>query len=497
MLAAGIVGKIKNPALAAPEKNTDTGSVNCSSSRYCPAYALVSITVNSPAILATPRLSKTTAGGAMSVAYPARCLLSRGLTATASKARIAAPTPAPPCRAPFHSSAQLAKRKPRFKSIRAEEMGLVTPEKIEQFSKETYPQYTPEELEVLRKRYTPEQMAALEAGEAAIDPKDLTIQGRIRRDPYRPIYLDDFSKILPIVDKRPKPHPPPPEKIRFMSEEEHAHDLEKVVEGLIPKDINFEGMTDEEIENVLYEKVNFDLEEAKYFEEHTTLANHDKPSNSALAPGLGKNLRGVSGVYKATIDPEDQGSDNEGEFQGLKRKSGLSVADIKKLHATSKTLVTRWVTNQTRLGKVQSTWVLAIAGNGNGRLGIGEAKSVEGPVASAKAKQLAIRNMQPIPRYEDRTIFGSVEAKVGATIVKLEARPPGFGLRASHRLFEMFRIAGIRDIAAKMPRGRNPMNSCKACMQALMSQKDPNDIAIGRGKKLVDLRKVYYGGNVL
>lgn len=365
----------------------------------------------------------------MSVARPARCLLSRGLAATGSKARMAvpapAPVPAPRCHAPFHSSAQLAKRKPRFKSIRAEEMGLVTPEKVEEFSKQTFPQYTPEELDVLRKRYTPEQMAALEAGEAAIDPKDLTIQGRIRRDPYRPVYLDDFSKILPIIDKPPKTHPPPPEKVRFMSEEEHAEDLENVVEGLIPKDVNFEGMTDEQIESTLYEKVNFDVAEAKYFEERTTLANHDKPSNSALAPGLGKNLRGVTGMYKPPVDPEDIGLDNEGEFQDLKRKSGLTITDIRNLHTTSKYLVTRYVTNQTRLGKVQSTWILAIAGNRNGRLGIGEAKSVEQGVAIRKAKQLAIQNMKPIPRYEDRTIFGSVEAKVGATIVKLEARPPG------------------------------------------------------------------------
>lgn len=55
---------------------------------------------------------------------------------------------------------------------------------------------------------------------------------------------------------------------------------------------------------------------------------------------------------------------------------------------------------------------------------------------------------------------------------------------------------GIRDIAARMPRGRNPMNSVKACVQALQSQKDPEEIAIGRGKKLVDIRKVYYSGNV-
>lgn len=41
------------------------------------------------------------------------------------------------------------------------------------------------------------------------------------------------------------------------------------------------------------------------------------------------------------------------------------------------------------------------------------------------------------------------------------------------------------------------MNSVKAAYQALINQKDPNEIAIGRGKKLVDVRNVYYGGNVL
>ncbi|KAI2642201.1 37S ribosomal protein s5 [Xylaria nigripes] len=429
----------------------------------------------------------------MSAVRPAKCLLSRGLTATASKTGITAP--APRCHAPFHSSAQLAKPKPRFKSIRAEEMGLVTPEKVEEFSKKAFPEYAPAELEVLRKRYTPEQMAALEAGEAAINPKDLTIQGRLRRDPYRLPYLDDFSRILPIVDKRTRPHPPPQENVRFMTPQEHADDLENLIEELIPKDVNFEGMTEEEIDKVLSEKVNFDIVEAKYFEQRSALVN-DQPSNSALAPSLGKNLRGVTGLYNPPVDPEDEGLDNEGRYQELKRRTGLTIKDIFQINKATKRLVTRRVVNQTRLGKVRSTWILAIAGNGNGRLGIGEAKAVEPSAALIKAKLLAIQNMQPIRRYEDRTIFGRVEAKIGATIVKLESRPPGFGLRASHRLFEIFRAVGIQDIAAKMPRGRNPMNSVKACVQALLNQPDPEEIAVGRGKKMVDLRKVYYGGNV-
>lgn len=60
----------------------------------------------------------------------------------------------------------------------------------------------------------------------------------------------------------------------------------------------------------------------------------------------------------------------------------------------------------------------------------------------------------------------------------------------------MARAAGLQDLAAKIPRSRNPMNVVKATYAALMNQRDPEQIAIGRGKKLVDVRKVYFGGAV-
>jgi len=60
----------------------------------------------------------------------------------------------------------------------------------------------------------------------------------------------------------------------------------------------------------------------------------------------------------------------------------------------------------------------------------------------------------------------------------------------------MARAAGIQDLAARVPRSRNKMNTIKAAFQALTSQRLPDDIARGRGKKLVDVRKVYYGGRV-
>jgi small subunit ribosomal protein S5 len=60
----------------------------------------------------------------------------------------------------------------------------------------------------------------------------------------------------------------------------------------------------------------------------------------------------------------------------------------------------------------------------------------------------------------------------------------------------MARAAGIHDLAARVTRSRNPMNTVKAAYEALMGQKDPEEIARARGKKLIDVRKVYYAGKV-
>lgn len=63
-------------------------------------------------------------------------------------------------------------------------------------------------------------------------------------------------------------------------------------------------------------------------------------------------------------------------------------------------------------------------------------------------------------------------------------------------IYEIARAAGISDLSARTPRSRNKMNVVKATVEALMSQRLPEDVARARGKKMVDVRKVYYGGKV-
>ena len=72
----------------------------------------------------------------------------------------------------------------------------------------------------------------------------------------------------------------------------------------------------------------------------------------------------------------------------------------------------------------------------------------------------------------------------------------GFGIRCQAKIYEMCKCAGISDLAARVTRSRNPMNTVKAAFQALLAQRDPEQVARARGKKLVDVRKVYYAGMV-
>lgn len=57
-------------------------------------------------------------------------------------------------------------------------------------------------------------------------------------------------------------------------------------------------------------------------------------------------------------------------------------------------------------------------------------------------------------------------------------------------------MAGFKDLQVRVTRSRNPMNVIKTFMMALQKQKLPEEIARGRGKKLVDVRKVYYSGRI-
>lgn len=404
----------------------------------------------------------------MSVATPAaRRLLCRSLAAnsakTSARATAAAAAPGSICqRHSFHASAPVSGRKRSpFKNVKVDDVNLSDPETRRKFKEESLPDWDETDLKSLKKKYTPEQLSAVQLGEKIIDTDDLAVQGRIRTDPYAFEYLEDFSKVRPVVDKRVKTYRPVDTTAKFMTPDEFGDDFVEFVRQLNEKrgvshDITYEQaltmyeemrskMLNSDPEsalstNELMEAMDrvvgesemadnpgqiSDLEAYKYIAERNSMTGFDG-GDTSLAPDLPDKVPGVAGLYKRQMDETDEGLDPEGTYQELKKKTGMSVRQILDIfNRHTKILVRRYVSNQTRLGKIRSTYILAMAGNGNGRLGMGEAKSVDSEISIMKAKLSAIQNMVPIRRYEDRTIYGNVEAKVGGTIVQMYTRPPG------------------------------------------------------------------------
>jgi small subunit ribosomal protein S5 len=312
-------------------------------------------------------------------------------------------------------------------------MGLINQKPAKPAARELFRPYSDEEKALLAKKYTPEQIRAIEAGEGAIRAEDLDQQGVIRTDIGSLPYLDDFRHYRSVVDKKPPDNTPVDPNARFMTEDELAGSFmeyfDKVKkENPPPPDPMFLGERDpEEFDPTRLNFWRADYESPRYMG-----TNGPIPSGPNLfAPALPKTIS-VDGSKKVTEDGKAMKADGEqkadprdpdGTYNRLRKQTGLSLDDIFRLDV--KIVVQHQVTNQTRLGRVRSMYCLAIAGNKNGQLGIGQAKGQESTNTAALARANAIRNMRPIPRYEERTIYGDVEAKVSAVRVKLMARPPG------------------------------------------------------------------------
>lgn len=157
-------------------------------------------------------------------------------------------------------------------------------------------------------------------------------------------------------------------------------------------------------------------------------------------------------------------------------------------------LVLKRVSNQTAKGKIRSHYALCIVGDRNGMIGLGEGKSRDDMgKAIAKAHWDAIRNLVHVDRFEDRTISGDIQHRYHGVKLFMRKKEAGAGLRVHHTIFEMCQLVGIKDLSVKVYKSRNDMNVAKGFLEAITEGKAPlRQLALGRGKKIVDVRKVYY-----
>ena len=178
-------------------------------------------------------------------------------------------------------------------------------------------------------------------------------------------------------------------------------------------------------------------------------------------------------------------------YEELHKLTGMDTQYMRSLYV--RPILMKRVSCQTSKGKIPNFFCITVVGDRNGMLGLGQGKSRDGMRrAIEKAHWDAIKNLKPISRYEKRTIIGEINYKFHAVKLFLKPAPPGFGLRVNHNIFEICQAAGIKDLRGKVYKSRNSMNVIKDFIEALHKQTPLEDLAAARGKKVVDLRKVYY-----
>lgn len=307
----------------------------------------------------------------------------------------------------FHPSSSLNKRsKPKFPSVKSPSLEA-SKSKLSRVKK-AYPPYTKADEKVLAENYTPAQMTAIKAGEAAIDLNDIAEKAAFREDSMGLNYLDDLSEIRPVVDKpvrAPESNYDP--NLRFKEEDEFVDDIANWVQNA-PENPSGEDW------NNFYDNLRLTVGKEE--------AELNSPSSEAPE---------IPPVYKERFSQgeNDESAEITPAMRRVMLQTGYSAAEIKRFRV--KLLLQRRVVNQTKLGKIESLHYVSVAGNGKGMLGIGEAKTSETQEGRELSFLNAIRNMKAIPRYEDRTIFGDVKGKVGGTELVLMTRPPGMCLSQS------------------------------------------------------------------
>ena len=139
-------------------------------------------------------------------------------------------------------------------------------------------------------------------------------------------------------------------------------------------------------------------------------------------------------------------------------------------------------------GRRFSFSALVVAGDRQGKVGIGLGKANEVPEAIKKASKQAKKNMIKVPiTAENRSIPHDIIGKFCSGRVLLKPAVEGTGVIASATVRGILEAAGLQNVRTKTLRSRNPHNVVKATMDGLSRLRDFEKIAAIRNKSLSEI----------
>jgi small subunit ribosomal protein S5 len=137
-------------------------------------------------------------------------------------------------------------------------------------------------------------------------------------------------------------------------------------------------------------------------------------------------------------------------------------------------------------GRIFGFAALTVVGDGDGRIGMGQGKSREVPVAVQKAMDDARRNMIKVS-LKSGTIHYPVIGRHGASTVILRPASEGTGIIAGGAMRAVCEVVGLNNVLAKSLGSRNPINVVRATLNALQALSNPAEIAAKRGKRVEEI----------
>jgi small subunit ribosomal protein S5 len=150
-------------------------------------------------------------------------------------------------------------------------------------------------------------------------------------------------------------------------------------------------------------------------------------------------------------------------------RGGRPRAPREKPEFDSKTISIRRVTRVVSGGRRFSLSVALVAGDRNGRIGLGTGKAMDTQVAIEKAMKAAKKNMIQLRLSKNKSLIHDVNAKFKSSEVMIMPNK-GRGLIAGSSARSILSLAGLNDVTAKFYSGtKNKLNNARATMKALES----------------------------
>ncbi|AFJ03544.1 SSU ribosomal protein S5p (S2e) [Methylophaga frappieri] len=137
-------------------------------------------------------------------------------------------------------------------------------------------------------------------------------------------------------------------------------------------------------------------------------------------------------------------------------------------------------------GRVFGFSALTVVGDGNGRVGFGQGKAREVPVAIQKAMDEARKNMKQVALNGD-TLHHPLTSRHGAAKVFMQPASEGTGVIAGGAMRAVFDAVGVHNVLAKSMGSTNPLNVVRATIDGLANMNNPEAIAAKRGKSVADI----------